>query len=174
MLKQLEQENDAAEEVCPRIALLPEEIKIYTLYFLRPRLIKKPPVHLLRAVLQVEEPTSTRVGQVHLSPHASYQRGQVSPQVGSEGKPGSNLPSGQAHLCTTATPLSAHGLFHKEAGMQSFQHLQTTVLVLSGFSMWSLDADVDAVMRLCQLLFLWRKRMDSKLGRTRTFPSENL
>ena len=57
-----QQENDAAEEVCPRIALLPEEIKIYTLYSLSPRLTKKLklPVHLLRAVLQAEEPHGTR------------------------------------------------------------------------------------------------------------------
>ena len=97
-----QQENDAAEEVCPRIALLPEEIKIYTLYFLSPRLIKKLklPVHPLMAVLQVEETARHQgVGQVHLGPKASYQRGQVSPlQVGSEDKPGSNLPCGQAHL----------------------------------------------------------------------------
>ena len=98
-----QQENDAAEEVCPRIALLPEEIKIYTLYSLSPRLTKKLKlsVHLLRAVLQAEEPHGTRelakctwVRRLHTNEDKST----LSKLAPSEGKPGFNLPCGQAHL----------------------------------------------------------------------------
>ena len=56
------QEEAAAEEACLRIAQLPQEIKIYILHFLRPRLIRKLrlPVPLLRSVLQAEEPNGTK------------------------------------------------------------------------------------------------------------------
>ena len=94
-----EEENAAAEDFCPRIALLPEEIKIYTLYYLNPRLIMKLKLPVEGCSAGRRTARHQGVGQVHLDPQASYQRGQVSPlQVGSEGKPGSNLPCGQAHL----------------------------------------------------------------------------
>ena len=155
-----QQENDAAEEVCSRIALLPEKIKIYTLYFLSPRLIKKPPVHLLRAVLQAGEPPSTRklakctwVQRLHTNEDKSAlfklaQRTSLVPTCPVV------KPTFLLHNCDSLACSYFSTLLHKEAGMQSFQQLRTTLLVLSGFSIWSLDADVDAVLRLCQLLFL--------------------
>ena len=84
-----QQENDAAEEVCSRIALLPEKIKIYTLYFEAKAYqeASSPPAEGCSAGRRTAKHQG--VGQVQLGPKASYQRGQVSPlQVGSEGKPG--------------------------------------------------------------------------------------
>ena len=157
-----QQENDAAEEVCPRIALLPEEIKIYTLYSLSPRLTKKLKlsVHLLRAVLQAEEPHGTRelakctwVRRLHTNEDKStlFKLAQKASLVSTCPVV---KPTFLLHNCDSLACSYFSTLLHKEAGMQSFQQLRTTLLVLSGFSIWSLDADVDAVLRLCQLLFL--------------------
>ena len=102
-----QQENDAAEEVCPRIALLPEKIKINTLYFEAKAYqeASSPPAEGCSAGRRTAKHQG--VGQVQLGPKASYQRGQVSPlQVGSEDKPGSNLPCGQAHLLAAQLRLS--------------------------------------------------------------------
>ena len=127
-----------------------------TLYTLRPRLIKKPQVHLLRAVLQAEEPQSTRelakcnwVQRLHTNEDKSAlfklaQRTSLVPTCPVV------KPTFLLHNCDSLDCSWFATLLHKEAGMQSFLQLQTTVLVLSGFSMWSLDADVDAALRLCQ------------------------
>ena len=153
--EKLEQENAAAEDFCPRIALLPEKIKICTLCFLRPRLIKKPPVHLLRAVQQAEEPPSTWelakcnwVHRLHTNQDNStlFKLAQRTSLVSTCPVV---KPTFLLHNCDSLACSRFATLLHKEAGMQSFQQLQTTLL-LSGFSMWSLDADVDAALRLCE------------------------
>ena len=150
-----QQENDAAEEVCSRIALLPEKIKINTLYFEAKAYqeASSPPAEGCSAGRRTAKHQG--VGQVQLGPklHTNEDKSalfKLAQRTSLVPTCPVVKPTFLLHNCDSLDCSWFATLLHKEAGMQSFLQLQTTVLVLSGFSMWSLDADVDAALRLCQ------------------------